>query len=59
MMVISKSLNCLFHYFPAPVNVASGIAPRKNALALAPSMAVDITTLLISKDLVLVEIVVI
>lgn len=34
--------------------MASGTAPRKNALALASSMAVDITTLLISKDLVLV-----
>lgn len=59
MMIISRSLNCLFRYFPALVKVASGIAPRKNALAVAPSMAVDITTLSISKYLVLVEIVVI
>lgn len=49
-----RSLTCLIHYLPASVNVASGTVPRKNALALAPSMAADIITLLTSKDLVLV-----
>lgn len=48
------NLNCLIHYITASVHMASGTAPRKNVLALAPSMAADITKHLISKDLVLV-----
>lgn len=54
-MTIIINLNCLFHNFLAHVHMASGIVTRINALELVPSMAVDITTLSIRQDLVLVE----